>query len=40
MSAADQVYLLRVVIDIWPEGLEVVTAYKTSRIAKYWRGVQ
>ena len=40
MSAGDQVYLLRVVIDIWPEGLEVVTACKTSRIAKYWRGVQ
>lgn len=35
-----QVYLLRVVIDVWPEGLEIVTTYKTTRITKYWRGVQ
>lgn len=27
-------YLLRVAIDIWPEGPEIVTAYKTSQIVK------
>jgi hypothetical protein len=35
-----QVYLFRVVLDVSPDGLDVVTAYKTSRIAKYWKGVQ
>jgi len=40
LGAQDQVYLLRVVIDIWPEGPEIVTAYKTSQIARYWKGVQ
>lgn len=34
------VYLLRVIIDLWPDGPEIVTAYKTSRIDKYWKGVQ
>jgi hypothetical protein len=36
----DRVYLLRVIIDMWPEGPEVVTTYKTGRIAEYWKGVQ
>lgn len=40
LGSDDPVYLLRVVIDIWPEGPEIVTTYKTSRIAKYWKGVQ
>lgn len=40
VAEGDRVYLLRVVIDLWPEGPEIVTAYKTSRIAKYWKGVQ
>lgn len=40
LGEEQQVYLLRVVIDVWPEGLEIVTAYKSSRITKYWRGVQ
>lgn len=39
-STSDEVYLLRVVIDISPAQLEVVTAYRTSRIAKYWKSVQ
>lgn len=30
-------YLLRVFVDIDREPPEVVTAYRTSRIAKYWR---
>lgn len=34
------VYLLRVIIDLWPDGPEIVTAYKTSRIDKYWKGVR
>jgi hypothetical protein len=36
----DQVYLLRVVLDVSSDQLDVVTAYKTSRIARYWKGVQ
>jgi hypothetical protein len=40
LAGEDRVYLLRVVIDIWPDGPEVVTAYKTSQIARYWRSVQ
>lgn len=36
----DRVYLPRVVIDLWPDGPEVVTTYLTSRVAKYSRGVQ
>jgi Domain of unknown function (DUF4258) len=36
----EKIYLLRVVIDLWPDGAEVVTAYRTSRIARYWKGVQ
>lgn len=36
----EKVYLLRMVIDLLPEGPEVVTVYRTSRIAKYWKGVQ
>lgn len=35
-----RVYLVRVVLDVWPDGAEVVTAYRTSQITKYWRGVQ
>lgn len=40
LGGEDRVYLLRVVIDIWPEGPEIVTAYKTSQIVKYWKGIQ
>ncbi len=39
-GVGQQVYLVRVVLDVWPDGAEVVTAYRTSQIAKYWRGVQ
>ena len=35
-----QVYLVRVVLDVWPEGADVVTVYRSSRIGKYWKGVQ
>jgi hypothetical protein len=30
-------YLVRVVVDVTAEGRTVVTAYRTSRIEKYWR---
>jgi len=40
VATGQQVYFVRVVIDVWPDGAEVVTAYRTSQIAKYWRGVQ
>jgi hypothetical protein len=30
-------YLLRVIVDVNHEPAEVVTAYRTSRIDKYWR---
>jgi hypothetical protein len=31
-------YLIRVIVDIDRQPAEVVTAYRTSRISKYWRG--
>ena len=40
VAPGDRVYLLRVVIDLWPDGPEVVTTYLTSRIAKYSKGAQ
>lgn len=32
-----RMYLVRVVVDIDREPAEVVTAYRTSKISKYWR---
>jgi len=32
-------YVLRVVVDIDREPFEVVTAYRSSKIEKYWRGI-
>ena len=32
-----KIYLVRVVVDIDRRPAEVVTAYRTSRISKYWR---
>jgi hypothetical protein len=32
-----RLYLIRVFLDVDREAPEVVTAYRTSRIAKYWR---
>lgn len=43
MGAPDsrRVYLVRVVVDVAGDGaIEVVTVYRTTRIARYWRGVQ
>ncbi len=33
----DKIYLLRVFVDIDREPPKVVTVYRTSKIAKYWR---
>ena len=38
MGEPTRVYLLRVFVDIDRQPVEVVTAYRTSRIDKYWRG--
>jgi len=32
-----KVYLLRVIVDVDRKPAEMVSAYRTSRIAKYWR---
>jgi hypothetical protein len=37
IGAPVRVYLLRVFVDIDRRPAEVVTAYRTSRIEKYWR---
>jgi len=36
-DAAGRVFLLRVFVDVTRRPAEVVTAYLTSRVAKYWR---
>lgn len=37
ITLAGKSYLLRVFVDIDRDPAEVVTVYRTSRIAKYWR---
>ena len=37
---AGKTYLLRVFVDVDRRPAEVVTAYRTSKIAKYWRAEQ
>ena len=37
-GGTERVYLLRVVVDVEREPAEVVTAYWTSKVEKYWRG--
>ena len=34
----DKVYLVRVFVDTKQEPAEVITAYRTSNVVKYWRG--
>ena len=36
-GAPVRVYLLRVIVDVDRQPPEVVTAYRTSRVEKYWR---
>jgi hypothetical protein len=37
MGDPPRVYLLRVIVDTDRQPVEVVTAYRTSKIEKYWR---
>ncbi len=37
ITVGDREYLVRVFVDIDRSPAEVVTAYKTSKISKYWR---
>ncbi len=37
MGSPARVYLVRVFVDVDREPPEVVTAYRTSKLAKYWR---
>jgi hypothetical protein len=37
MESPARVYLVRVFVDVDREPPEVVTAYRTSKLAKYWR---
>ena len=37
MGSPERVYLVRVFVDVDRDPAEVVTAYRTSKIAKYWR---
>ena len=37
IAFAGKTYLLRVFVDIDRDPAEIVTVYRTSRIAKYWR---
>ena len=37
MGDPEKEYLIRVFVDTDPDPIEVVTAYKTSKIEKYWR---
>lgn len=36
-SSENKVYLLRVFVDVDRDPAEVVSAYRTSRVGKYWR---
>ena len=37
MGSPEREYLVRVVVDVDRDPIEVVTAYRTSKIEKYWR---
>ncbi len=37
MDDSEKPYLVRVIVDIDREPIEVVTVYRTSKIEKYWR---
>ena len=39
LEGSGNVYLLRVVVDIDRQPAEVVTAYRTSKVEKYWKSV-
>jgi hypothetical protein len=37
VSPGGRRYLLRVIVDVRGDDIRVVTVYRTSRVAKYWR---
>jgi hypothetical protein len=37
MGSPPKTFLIRVIVDVKPSPPEIVTAYRTSKIAKYWR---
>lgn len=37
IGAPERAYLVRVIVDVERQPAEVVTVYRTSKIAKYWR---
>jgi hypothetical protein len=37
MGSPPKIFLIRVIVDIDPFPPEIVTAYRTTKIAKYWR---
>lgn len=37
MGSPEKTYLIRVVVDVDRAPCEVVTAYRTSKVDKYWR---
>jgi hypothetical protein len=36
-GAGGRIFLLRVFVDVERRPAEVITAYRTSKVAKYWR---
>ena len=38
-DAEGRIFLLRVFVDVERQPAEVVTAYRTSKVMKYWRGL-
>lgn len=36
-ARTEKAYVVRAFVDVWRKPPEVVTAYKTSKVEKYWR---
>jgi hypothetical protein len=36
-ESTEKAFLVRVFVDVWRKPPEIVTAYKTSKVEKYWR---
>jgi hypothetical protein len=37
VAVGDKMYLVRVIVEVGPDLVTVVTAYRTGKIEKYWR---
>ena len=37
MRPSPRLYLVRVIVDVGAGGVRIVTAYRTTRIGRYWR---